>query len=131
MTAKPSPVTLTWTCQVCGFPIADRAGYLHVDLAKVGQHEAAKIAFEDKHRQGGFVGYSAAEWIDEMPPMPRWRIHHRACDPDPDATDYCIDVESARTHASLLDWTAHLLEKSWLRSTTWDDLIRDAAAGGA
>ena len=64
MTAEPSPVTLTWTCQVCGFPIADRAGYLHVDLAKVGQYEAAKIAFEDKHRQGGFVGYSAAEWID-------------------------------------------------------------------
>lgn len=119
---------LTWICQACGFPIADGTGYLHVDLAKIGQYEAAKAAFKDKHRQDGMLAYSAAEWFDAMPPTPRWRIHHRACDPDPDAADYCIDVETVRTHAGLLGWTAHLLEKSWLRSTTWDDLIRHAAA---
>lgn len=128
MTAEHPPAPLAWICQACGFPIADGAGYLHVDLAKIGQYEAAEAAFKDEHRQDGLLAYSASEWFDAMPPTPRWRIHHRACDPYLDAADYWIGVETVRTHAGLLDWTAHLLGKSWLQSTTWDDLIRHAAA---
>jgi hypothetical protein len=59
-----------------------------------------------------------------LPDRASWRVHHRKCDPRPNAASYWIAVEEARTHARLLELTAHLMEsKDWLRHTDWDRLI--------
>ncbi len=57
----------------------------------------------------------------------RWRVLHRACDPNPESSDYWIGIERARTTTDLLLRTAHLLEtKKWIQSTTWHTLISTA-----
>lgn len=54
-----------------------------------------------------------------------WLAWHGNCDPAPRSSSwYFIEVERIRTTADLLWWTAHLLEKGWIQSTNWGDIIR-------
>lgn len=118
---------LVWVCATCATPVADGTGYLHVDyrdIAAVQRHE------QDCWQPSG----PAARVLDlskvlEGPGPATWRVHHRACDPNPDSNDYWFDVARARTLPQLIDWTAHLLEKDWLPYTNWSLLLRRCAPG--
>ncbi|MEU1630855.1 hypothetical protein ABZ746_37555 [Streptomyces sp. NPDC020096] len=59
----------------------------------------------------------------------RWQAHHGACDPAPDGWAYDIGSDALRTHAQLLEHTAHLMEKSWLRLADWHEVLRGVPHG--
>lgn len=122
---------LAWICEACQQPIADGAGYIHIRHIDVQATRAAERAWktENEHPRAttGLVIIPASVYQDYPPPA-HWQTHHAKCDPDPDSADYHFDVARARTHARLLHWTAHLMEKTWLSSTDWLELI-DRMAG--
>lgn len=119
---------LVWTCGVCAEPVSNGEGYIHVKYASIERYErdvrnrraAARAAQEDPEAP---VFWSLAD-MDKWEWPAAWQVHHRRCDPDGDSNDYWFDVARARTQAHLIDWTAHLLEKSWLPSTNWASLLR-------
>lgn len=120
------PRQLVWLCAQCHTPIADGQGYIHVNMPTVNAVE--HYWRQDNERQhdndSAFVDLSEIRaWPDDAP----WMAHHADCDPEPTASDYWFDVKRARTHAQLLNRTAHLMEKNWLKHTDWDDLIRRQA----
>lgn len=110
---------LVWPCAECGEPIADRTGYIHISYVEINAHERAWREFDKTHD-----GIATASEFLSLPSQARWYAHHLDCDPMSDEPDYWFDVSRARTHAQLLNWTAHLLGKNWIQSTTWDELIR-------
>ncbi len=65
-----------------------------------------------------------------FPEEVRWQANHEECDPARDGSHYRIPAFKLRTRADLLDWTAHVMEKTWLPSTDWRDLLREARKGG-
>lgn len=122
---------LVWRCNVCGQPVTNGDGYIHVDLTKAHKYDADYKALRNRVSAKDPAGWRSWEGEDlealmDLKPVP-WEIHHLACDPHPEHYCYWFDVARARTHAHLLDWTAHLLEKDWLNATSWSTLIRTAA----
>ena len=118
---------IAWTCAACNQPIADGTGYLHVDLNRVREVEDAHAAhLEQQQQESGWRAVNLTELL-ALPRRAPWLAHHRRCDPNPGHGSYWFDVARARTHAQLLNWSAHLMGKRWIRHTTWADLIERAA----
>lgn len=131
--AAPAPTlpTLVWICETCHKPVDNGTGYLHVDLKETGIRERAYAEWERRHTdEDGNTTIQGSAWTElfDLPERAPWQAHHAACDPDPEAGDYWFSIERARTHADLLRWTAHLMEKTWLEATDWQELI-DRMAG--
>jgi predicted GIY-YIG superfamily endonuclease len=123
---RPVGRRLVWVCQECRQPISDGDGYIHVDRAAVQQAEAETAEWYKKYDTS--LGVNLGQLL-ELPRSVPWEVHHRHCDPHPEREgDYWFDVARARTHASLLHWTAHLMSKRWLKFTAWDAFITTAAA---
>lgn len=122
---------LTWTCNGCGKPVADGAGYIHVNESRVAEVKRKTKEVTDRVRTKskcvGLEVWSGGDLLD-LPNREPWRVHHSDCDPEPDSIDYHFDIRRARTHAHLLSWTAHLMRKDWIGSTDWADFI-DRMAG--
>lgn len=123
-TPTPPRPQIVWLCNVCGDPIENGQGYLEVDLRAVFRVEAWWREHRQNNPQGKPVDIDA---LLSGPEPVRWLAHHADCDSDPDYSGYWFDIHRARTHAQLLNWTAHLMEKSWLEYTNWSDLIRRLA----
>lgn len=119
---------LVWVCEACRGPVPDGDGYIHVRHADVHQVEAAERAWRSKYEPDPDTAYISLAAYQEFPQPAHWQTHHRVCDPQPESFDYHFDVARARTHADLLHWTAHLMEKNWLKHTDWLQLI-DRMAG--
>jgi hypothetical protein len=120
---------LVWTCDVCEKPIDDGDGYLGVDHAAVSEHESAVWAWEKRVREkstGPLFIYCAGE-LRDYPKPAAWRALHRRCDPEPDAPAYFFGIERIRRAAHVIWWAAHLLEKNWITSTNWNDVLRACA----
>jgi hypothetical protein len=129
MSLRPLDSYLTWACDECGKPIPDGEGYITVSYAEIHAYRQWHDEFDERQRikaNGGLISYCISE-LAGMPDPARWRCLHRSCDPTPDSTDYWIDIERIRTYPRLLEWTAHLLEKTWLQSTSWRSILRRAA----
>jgi hypothetical protein len=120
---KPTRPQIVWLCNVCGSPVADGAGYLEVDMRVVHQVEEAHRRFEEEQRDTSPWGAVDLGAFLDLPPGARWLAHHAVCDPDPEYSGYWFAIERARTHAHLLNWTAHLMSKTWLEFTNWNELI--------
>jgi hypothetical protein len=115
---------LEWRCEQCGQPVDDGAGYITVNYHAIFAYEHAAEAWERKHKPPTLWTPLNLNTLQEYPELVRWRILHRACDPEIESVDYWIRIERVRTHADLLARTAHLLEtKSWLQSTNWAEFI--------
>lgn len=108
-----------WVCEECHGPVADGEGFLHIRHRDIHEAEQSRLRWEDENN--GPVIETAA-WL-RYPGPARWLVHHDDCNPEPEASNYCIDVNRARTAAQMLSWTAHLMGKSWLRATDWRDLL--------
>ena len=123
---------LVWTCEACDEPIADEDGYVHVNRCTARQ---VGLAHDEVEKARAAAGprklVEGCRWPLALPDRARWQIHHRACDPEPEADDYWFDVGRARTHAKLLSWTAHLMGKVWFEHTDWGSLIRSKAGVSA
>ncbi|MGW5497748.1 hypothetical protein [Streptomyces olivaceoviridis] len=120
---------LLLVCQGCGNRIADDAGYLWVDTGEVNTAQRAARAWEAQHPADGERGLDLQDLLAYPDQVP-WRSHHQRCDSDRDGSHYRIPAAELRTRADLLDWTAHLMEKSWLRHTDWRDVLRENRNGG-
>lgn len=99
---RPRDDSLIWACSKCRKPIADGDGHIIVSLTDIYAH------------QDPYGSFGEAEWT---------ALHSR-CDPYPEWTDYRIPIERIRTQAHALHWTAHLLEKKWIRDTNWASVVR-------
>ncbi|MDX3229410.1 hypothetical protein [Streptomyces sp. ME19-01-6] len=124
---------LALICDACKTSIADDDGYLWIDNDAVNKASRAYADWERQHtvKEGpleGGVMYGAGALFDLPDDVP-WQAHHAACDPNPDANGYPIPAEKLRTWGALLDWTAHLMEKSWLAQTDWAQLLRNVVGG--
>lgn len=117
-------------CDVCREPIADGKGRLWVDYAAINQRQDAVRAWEERTapEDGGvrLVGFMT---MYEYPGPVRWNAHHSACDPDPDAGAYPVEVERIRTWADLTHWTAHLMEHKWFSGTDWNKVLVGVSDG--
>lgn len=111
---------LVLICTACHKPVADGTGYIEVRLDPVHDAEVAVKEWRAAHPGPTFTGGELLDYPASVP----WLIWHAACDPDPDCLSYHIEVERIRTPRMALSWTAHLMEKSWLSVTNWDDVIR-------
>lgn len=114
---------LSWTCAVCQTPVLDGQGHLVVDMPAVNEAEQRWGDLGDKHSGG----YSVGDLLAAPDPV-EWRAVHLTCEPE--GSPYAIEIANVRTHAGLLAWTSHLMEKSWLRFTNWSQLIADKAGVG-
>lgn len=127
--ASPAVVAVTELaviCDACAKPISDGAGYLHVSHHAIAEHEQAMARWREDNQPGGYMCITD---LLAIPKPARWRAHHRRCDPEPDSSDYWIDVARLRTWRALLEWTAHLMGKRWLPATDWQRLIESAVYG--
>lgn len=138
-------MTIDWICVTCGTAIADGGGYLTVSQADVETHADHRIgrereSFREAEEAWQRAGAREGDWrllprgvaVGEMLTWPRpahWRAVHESdqCDPryaNGAGVDYCVPVKEVRTWAGLLEWTAHLMEKTWLQDTDWEDFLR-------
>lgn len=117
-------IELDYICDVCGMPVSDGDGSLYVRHADI---VARRVDHQEWRRVHGDGAVSIAELLS-LPAIALWMIHHDRCRPD-ESDGYDIDVEQVRTYRGLLEWTAHLLPKTWLSDTNWASVIRGAAEG--
>jgi hypothetical protein len=118
---------VTWTCEVCGQPIADGEGYVAMSYAELHEYKPALKAWEERIAEaypGPWRAYPFSELHDHPSPV-RWHVLHGRCDPRPEGDDYWIGTERIRTAADVISWSAHLLEKNWIQDTTWSDVLRE------
>ena len=89
---------ISWTCEKCGFPIADGAGSVNIPFAELSAHGKG----------------------DRL----TWRVQHDRCLPD--TAVYGVDVDYIRDKAGIRRWTEHLMGKNWFADTNWGHVISTA-----
>ncbi len=122
---KAAADPLVWSCDECGKPIANGAGWITIRYSEIGAFRRAEAEWEKRHPDS-WAPINLGDLFDFPEPV-RWHVWHRRCDPDVGSTDYAIDIERIRTVPQLLEWSSHLMEKTWLPSTTWKDVLRGQA----
>lgn len=120
--------TLTWNCDHCNQLIADKKGYIAVSYADIDRYEEEVPKWETKHAEpispGSALVFISAAAYREYPPAAQWQTTHQECDLNPDSHDYWMKVERLRTYERLLEFTAHIMEKKWIKSTNWPEFLR-------
>jgi hypothetical protein len=122
-------------CFTCRQDIPAGGGVVHISHADVYRIERANAAARDAR-----LARVAAEGrndfeaeiidFDELRAEHQeaeWQVHCDGCNPHRDdgcAGCYWFAVERCATWAQLVHWSAHLLEKDWVRATNWLDFIR-------
>lgn len=121
---------ITYRCAVCNTPVRPGTGHVGISNADLRRHREAlaiwRLEVEANQRTAGGLGVviSGAALL-AFPDRAPWRVHHSACNPHPDDAGYEFDVGRASTHEQLLVWTAHLMEKNWVRAETdWAGFVR-------
>ena len=99
-------------CGRCRAPIDGDTGFVGV------RHGAIARAQAEKRNHG------------TEPEEVLWETLHNSCDPDPSDDCYQINAERIATYPALAWWTAHLMGKSWLALTDWDEVLREVAGEG-
>ena len=116
---------LTVICGACHEPIFPGDGFLGVRDADIGRYQSDEAAWREMH-PGSL--HSGADLMD-LPVEVTWLAYHSGCDPKPDEPGYQIDTDQITTWPQLTSWTAHLMGKTWLSCTDWDELLRETADG--
>lgn len=107
---------LQYMCEVCGNEIADDQGGIAVSYKEIHEYEEAHRKFDDEHDDGHGVSFNMREYSDaNLPDWAHWWTVHWTCSTV--VNPYEVPVEDVRTHAGVVHWVSHLLEKSWLQST--------------
>lgn len=126
------PSTLIATCGKCNEVITNpKDGTLWIDGHEMHAHRQFRVTREAKDAE---ERKASSGWIIRraslIPLHPRapWRVTHYDCDPE-DTSAYWIGLERVTTCQELLAWTGHLMEKTWLQDTDWNELCRAAGHG--
>jgi hypothetical protein len=121
--------TIEWLCHTCKKPVANGKGYVHVHDNACSEVRQARRAWKkdlrEKQKKSELGSWEAISLDDlmKLPDRVPWEVHHRKCDPNPGRPGYWIGVERIRTYAQMLNWTAHLMSRNWLKDTNWRELI--------
>lgn len=120
---------IRWTCDQCGRPITRGTGYVHVSYTDIHRYEQA--VREDKERRAARAATEGLRaWVytlsdfDDMPSPARWHVHHQACDPNPDSNDYWWPIDRLGTWPGLVEFVAHVSDKTWITATDLSRLLR-------
>lgn len=113
--------SLIAVCQVCSTRI--ERGHLGIDTTALNAYREA--VEEWKAANPGDAGTMAS--LLEHPEQVPWVTHCERCEPN--TCGYCIQVDELETYQDLIRWTSHLMGKSWLADTDWDELLEKVAAG--
>jgi hypothetical protein len=120
-------------CAGCGRPVHGTDGYVEVDTGAAGERvryfEALRLE-RAKKADGRLMAVPLGEVLEEVlaaPPVAPWIAWHRKCDPAPGSSTYWIGTERIATWPAVVDWTAHLAEKRWIRGTDWFAMLRNLA----
>lgn len=116
---------LTVICGRCKRPITPGTGFLAVSLREIREYQAAEEAWQARHQGEAHSLQDLMTLPDEVP----WRARHHACAPKADSDAYEISTDRLVSWRDLTWWTAHLMAKSWLEVTDWDELLRETADG--
>lgn len=108
-------------CQICATRI--KVGHLGIDTAALHTYRDAVEAW--KAANPGDAGTMGS--LMDYPEQVSWVTHCERCEPN--TCGYCIQVAELRTYQDLIKWTSHLMDKSWLASTDWSQLLEQVAAG--
>lgn len=122
-----------FACDGCGRDVTGSPdAVLHVRNSDIEAHAQARAEWESSHLTqspaGVIASYSLAAMLD-LPERASWLVHCSACNPHDDDCWGCywFSLDRCHTAAKLLDWTSHLMSKSWLSDTDWQDLIQRVA----
>lgn len=124
----PAPERLTWTCSECGDEIKGNEGELWVSLRDAYDYHDFLTA-ERASRDSSWSPVDLRALLDG-PDRAAWRATHAWCwTEDMSATEpiYSISTGHLQTPSHLLGRTAHLMGKTWLRWTAWEDVIRSSS----
>ena len=118
-------------CDGCGKPIADGHGYLWIDREAIARAVAAKAEWERKREadRAKNAGWSTPYNPLDAPAAVRWQAHHDDCDKGRGGDDYYVPSYGMRSWRQLLDWTAQVMEKSWIGLTDWPEVLRGVHGG--
>ena len=125
-------------CFGCRKDIAAGNGVIHVSYDEIERVERARGAVKEQRlakasaegRTSTPADLVTAEELLAASMAAGWQVHCDDCNPhnaDGCGGCYWFEVERCLTWAQLVDWTAHLAEKSWLEATDWMGFIRDVA----
>lgn len=112
---------LTLICGDCRQPVIGDTGYLYVDYADIHAARDAEKRRREVMKPGAPV--SIAEFL--VGRQASWKVthdRHRSSD-----GAYYIDAAQFDAWPKVAHWTAHLLEKTWIQFTDWDDVLRELA----
>lgn len=126
--AATKSMGITWLCEICELPIANKTGYIGVSTRESLRHKREREQFELDHPRIGGLRILSGAALFEIPKLAHWQVIHRSCDPDPEGGGYWIEIERASTEKELLNWTAHLMHKRWLAETDWHKLLERTTA---
>lgn len=106
---------ITWFCIKCGKEIIGESGYLTCD-----DGEALRLMKTDFEK--GSYGLLDLEAL-MLAEYPRWMSLHKDCDDTERPADYWLDASRCRTLRELIHWTGHLMQKGWIGSTDWCEIL--------
>jgi hypothetical protein len=106
-----------FVCCFCGkaIDIDKDGGKVFVDRSAI--RKAKKISEEIES-----TGLKSADNIDIMSSTAYWCISHYSCDTN-ESPAYQIDLTQIKTAKQVIEWTSHLMEKTWITHTNWHDFI--------
>lgn len=121
---------LSFRCDSCHQPIpASRPGWIHLTAEEERRAWATERAWEDfeyrRRRDAENAGrVLVLTGLSDMPRTApgRWTVTCDGCTADDGG--YGFTTDRCSTVAELLDWTLHLLGKSWGGHTDWESFAR-------
>jgi hypothetical protein len=114
---------ITIICGSCGRPVAGDSGCLRVSHVAVMRHQLETTAWHEHHPGDVHDMHD----LLAMPDAVGWVAWHHGCRPEGSDDGYEISSGELATWADLARWTAHLMSKTWLEATDWQDILREAA----
>ncbi len=142
---------INWMCELCGEPIDTTAGkepgYLQIKTSEATRWHSQTREWHHEYPDGEFVpgshpgGLRMANMraVGAKPKPMHWEIVCQPCDSErnakresdglaPDGEHYWVDLARVKTPGNFLEWTAHLMEKVWVRDhTDWLHLTAKVA----
>jgi hypothetical protein len=115
---------LVLVCGQCEKPIGPGTGALGVSYAQIAAYQRDEAGWQEAHPGDVHTGAELMEMPDEVV----WHAAHYDCGPE-DGSCYEIEAGRLTSWAELTNWTAHLMGKTWLPVTDWDDLLREVSEG--
>lgn len=121
----PRVTEVVWTCDVCLRPINKGDGYVEMPRSERNRFTRETKDWQAAHPKptDGSLHVLTGGDILGMPQPAKWNVLHKACDPEPEASSYFIDVERINDIEKMLEWCAHFHHKKWITDTDWDAIL--------